>query len=277
MDKNTFITPIIKFRIHGKGITDYWLYSDKPLLKKVSAFMNRPIFTAGQMPVSYRVLNHWDKAGILPEGIVSEGSWRKLTFVERVWVGIVAHLREFGVPLETIAKAKKDILKFDKKCKGYVMLEYYISRAVASTDDPYFVMLSDGTADVGNIDEIELNKTGIEPTSVLLISLKAVLISLGERAYASDKPLLSLTDEEADILEALRMGGDDELLVKMRDGNIVETQTSKTKHGKQKLSDVMSELKKGKAYADVTIKLQDGVPEMVKVSKKHRPKSKPSE
>lgn len=277
MDKNTFITPIIKLRIHGKGITDYWLYGDNPLLKKVSAFMNRPIFTAGQMPVSYRVLNHWDKAGLLPEGIVSEGSWRKLTFVERVWVGVVAHLREFGVPLETIAKAKKHILRFDMKCKGYVMFEYYISRAVASIDDPYFVMLSDGTADVGNIDEIELAKAGSEPTSMLLISLKAVLTSLGERAYATDKPLLSLTDEEADILEALRIGGDDELLVKMRDGNIVETQTSKTKHGNQKLSNVMSELKKGKAYADVTIKLQDGVPEMVKVSKKHRPKSKPSE
>lgn len=276
MDKNTFITPIIKFRLQGAGITEYWLYDDKPLLKKVSAFMNRPIFTAGQMPVSYRVLNHWDKAGLLPEGLISEGSWRKMTFVERVWVGVVAHMREFGVPLETIAKAKKHILRFDKKCKGYVMFEYYISRAVSTTDDPYVFMLADGTADVGNLEEVEPNKLADGSMSMLVISLKSVLKSLGEEAYTS-KPLIGLSEEEAKIVEALRVSGDDELLVKMRDGNVVETQTSKIKHGKQKLSDVMSELKKGNAYADVTIKLQDGVPEMVKVSKKRRPKSKPSE
>lgn len=276
MDKNTFITPIIKFRTQGEGIAEYWLYDDSQFLKKVSAFMNRPIFTAGQMPVSYRVLNHWDKAGLLPKGIVSEGSWRKMTFVERVWVGVVAHMREFGVPLETIAKAKKHILRFDKKCKGYVMFEYYISRAVSATDEPCVFMLADGVADVGNLEEVELNKLADGSVSMLAISLKSVLKSLGEEAYTS-KPLIGLSDEEKKIVEALRVSGDDELLVKMRDGSVIETQTSKTKHGRQKLSDVMSELKKGKIYADVTIKLQDGVPEMVKVSKKHRPKSKPSE
>ena len=276
MDTNTFSTSIIRLRTQGEGIMEYWLYKEDPLLLRVSEFMNRPIFTAGQMPVSYRVLNHWGNSGLLPEGILSDGTWRKLTFVERVWVGVVAHLREFGVPLENIANAKKQILKFDKKCKGYVLFEYYISRAVATTDDPYVLILSDGRADIANFEEIEIHKQGIEPTDMILISLKSVLTSLGVEAY-STLPLVSLTEDELAIFEALRVGDNDELLVKMRDGKIVETQSSKSKHGKPKLADVMSELKKGKAYADVTIKLQDGVPEMVKVSKKRRPKSKPSE
>lgn len=277
MDENTFATQIIKMRIDGNGIADYWLYGEKPLTKKFSAFMNSPIFTAGQLPVSYRVLNHWCNAGLLPEGIASDGTWRKLTFVERAWIGVVVHLREFGVPLEKIAKARKDVLVFDSKCKGYVMFEYYLSRAIASVDDPYFIMLADGTADVGNSDEIELNKLGSGPTDVLLISLKSVLKTLGEKAYATAKPLFSLSEEEIDILQALRMGNDDELVVKLKDGMVTETQVSKSQHGKPKIADVLTDLKKSKAYADVTIKFQDGIPEMVKVSKKKRSKSKSSE
>jgi len=277
MDKNTFVTSLIKMRTEGVGIADYWLYDSNPLLKKVSTFMNRPIFTSGQLPVSYRVLNHWCNAGLLPEGVISDGTWRKLTFVERAWIGVVAHLREFGVPLESIARARKDVLVFDTKCKGYVMFEYYLSRAVTSKDDPYFIMLADGTADVGNSDEIEINKLGSGPTDALLISLKSVLKTLGENAYVTDKPLVSLSEEEMSILEVLRTGTDDELVVKLKDGKVSETQVSKSQHGKLKIADVLTDLKKSKAYADVTIKFQDGIPEMVKVLKKKRSKSKPSE
>jgi len=276
MDKNTFITPIIKTRIEGEGIAEYWLYNDNSLFKKFSTFMNRPIFTAGQMPVSYRVLNHWCNAGLLPDGIVSDGTWRKMTFVERVWIGIVSHLRDFGVPLEKIFKAKKDIMIFDKKCNGYVMFEYYISKAISSTDDPYFIMLSDGTADIGNTNEIELNKIDNDPFDMILISIKSVLKSLGEKAYTS-KPLVGLNEEEMKIFEAIRSENNEELFIKLQNGRIIETNKTKSKHGKPKISDILSEIKKNKDYADVIIKFQDGVPEMVKVSKKHRSKIKPSE
>lgn len=276
MDKNTFITPIIKVRTEGEGIAEYWLYDEKPLLKKFSTFMNRPIFTAGQMPVSYRVLNHWCNIGLLPDGIVSDSTWRKMTFVERVWVGIVSHLRDFGVPLEKIVKAKKDIMIFDKKFKGYVILEYYISKAISSTDDPYFIMLSDGTSDIGNANEIELNKVGKEPFDMILISIKSVLKNLGEKVYVS-KQLISLSEEETKILEAIRSENNEELFIRLQDGKIIETNKVKSKHGKPKISDILSEIKKNKDYADVIIKFQDGVPEMVKVSKKHRSKIKPSE
>lgn len=277
MNQNTFLTSILTARTQGSGITDYWLgREDQPILRKFSAFMNEPRFTAGQLPISYRVLNHWANLGILPDGVSNDGSWRKFTFVERVWIGVVVHLRDFGLPLDKIVEAKKHILKYDKKCKGYALFEYYISRAISSSDDPYVLMIASGIADVGTQQEIEIYKQLEGSRDMILISLKAVLKSLGEMVKNTDA-LFGLSEDEAKIIEAIRIGGDDELNIKLGNGVISETQQVKTQHGKSEVGNILKELKKDKTYADITIKLQDGVPEMVKVVKKLRSKNKSSE
>jgi DNA-binding transcriptional MerR regulator len=277
MNQNTFLTSILTARTQGSGITDYWLgREDQPILRKFSTFMNEPRFTAGQLPISYRVLNHWANLDILPDGVSNNGSWRKFTFVERVWIGVVVHLRDFGLPLNKIAEAKKHILKYDKKCKGYALFEYYISLAIASSDDPYVLMITNGIADVGTQQEIEIYKQSEGSKDMILISLKAVLESLGEKVK-NPKSLLGLSEDETKIIEAIRIGGDDELNIKLGDGAISETQRIKTQHGKSQINDILKELKENKTYADITIKMQNGIPEMVKVVKKQRSRHKSSE
>lgn len=272
-----FNTPIISFRNQGDNIAKYWIYRDDEMLKKFSHFMNLPIFTVGQLPISSRVMNHWKKSNILPDGSTTkDGLWRKFTFVERVWIGAVAHLREFGVPLNKIVEAKKHILKYDKKLKAYALFEYYISRSIASTDDPYLIMMNDGVSDVGTQEEIEIGKTLYGSKDMILISLKAVLKSLGE--YVKDpEALLSVSKDEIEILKSVRLGLNDEISIKMNNGKISETQISKTEHGKPNIKDIINNLKKDKSYAEVLTKFQDGNPEMVKVIKKIRSKNKPSE
>ena len=157
---NLIIGSIIKIRNQGQGEMDYWFDEEKTLNRTFSKFLNTPRFTSGELPVSYRVLNHWGNLGILPEGINNNGSWRKFTFVERVWIGVASHLRDFGFPLEKIAEVRKHILKYNKKIKAYYHFEYYIVRALASSDDTYVIVLNDGTADVGNQEEIEINIEG---------------------------------------------------------------------------------------------------------------------
>lgn len=261
-----------------KDINDYifvlrspidWFDGDNPLNKEVSRFLNEPRFTAKDLPVTYRMLNHWDVLGLLPSGLNSDGSWRKLSFLERVWIGVIMQMREFGVSLEKIAIAQKCVLQYSKKLKAYPYFEYYTARAISSTDDPYIVVLEDGTADIGTQEDIEFNKLLMNSKNMLLISLKVVLKQLGEDVV-EPAPLVSLTTKESEIITALRTGQYDDINIKLKDGEIIETQNSRTYHGKPEIDEIYKNIEKKKEFAEVIIKFQKGVGEMVKVVKKKR-------
>jgi DNA-binding transcriptional MerR regulator len=166
---------ILNLRTDGNGWWEY-LDGENELFQKFNKFANTPRFTAGELPVSYRVINHWAKFGLLPEGIGSKGSWRKFTFIESVWIAVASHLREFGVPLEKLAKAREQLLAFHDGYKSYIYFEFYISQALSTKNDAFVLLLADGSADVGTLEEIELNKHGKqEHNDLILISLKGVL------------------------------------------------------------------------------------------------------
>jgi hypothetical protein len=174
-ENNLLIGSIFKLRTYGNS---WWHYLDEEneLFQQFHNFANTPRFTAGELPVSYRVINHWAKFGVLPVTVEEKGMWKKFTFIEKVWVAVASHYREFGVPLEKLAKAKEQILVFDETYNSYIFFEFYISLALASKVDAYVMLLADGTADVGTLEEIELNKQGKQDhQDFILVSLKGVL------------------------------------------------------------------------------------------------------
>jgi hypothetical protein len=174
---------IVTVRPIGSG---WWKYFDKEQTPQAfSEFANTPRFTVGQLPVSYRVINHWEKAGILPDGMVGDGSWRKFSYIEVVWIMVATHLREFGLSLEKIADIKKQILQYHKGYKAYIYFEFYTALAMGK-EDPYIVVHTDGKADIGTLEEIRLNQHGSQSKNMLLISLKGVLEKVGMKVEPPD-------------------------------------------------------------------------------------------
>lgn len=60
--------------------------------------------------VSSRVLNHWEKMGLIPLSTKRKGhTWRRFNLIELLWLFIILKMRDVGTPLELIKKIKDSI------------------------------------------------------------------------------------------------------------------------------------------------------------------------
>ncbi len=72
--------------------------------------MRKPQFTIGDLKLSPRDANYWDKQGILPE-IKESGLRRKYDLLQSVWIKLIQQMRSLGISLKTIELLKQDLLK----------------------------------------------------------------------------------------------------------------------------------------------------------------------
>jgi DNA-binding transcriptional MerR regulator len=67
-------------------------------------------FTMTDVGISSRLLNHWEKSGLLMDGY-EERKWKKFNLIEYTWLKIVSELRKYDLSHEIIRKAKLSLLK----------------------------------------------------------------------------------------------------------------------------------------------------------------------
>lgn len=89
--------------------------------------------------VSCRVMNHWESQGLLECERNNESGWRKFNLIEFVWFRIVQKLREFGLPLTKIEKAKAFYFEFNEQAIS--MAAYYFIGARIIKQPVFFVVL----------------------------------------------------------------------------------------------------------------------------------------
>ncbi len=69
-----------------------------------------PQFTISDVGITHRWITHWDDVGLIDQKR-ENGSWRRFSFLEYVWLRIIVELRNFKVPLETIKKLKGNLFQ----------------------------------------------------------------------------------------------------------------------------------------------------------------------
>ncbi len=230
--------------------------------------LNMRSYTVGTSNISYRVINHWDKAGLLPQGLKDGAGWRKFSLVEMVWLKVIQHFREYGFSLDKIARAKKSLIDWDKKLNAYPDLEYYIYRAWFTTDDPYIVALVNGVAGIASNEEIgQAKMLHRKNNDFLLISIKSILDELGA-SVAPPKPLEWLTDAESEGIKTIRQG--DEVIIKAKKSKISEIETSKTETIPRPNYQIQAEMERDGAYGKIEVNYVAGKRKSVKVTKNKR-------
>ena len=90
---------------------------------------------------SSRVMNSWEKEGIIDKEELAEGKWRKYSKVEAIWLSIVNELREFGFALDKIRKIKNVLFNAEL---NFSPLEYAIAQTIM-IQNIVIVVYSDGT------------------------------------------------------------------------------------------------------------------------------------
>lgn len=243
-------------------------FDDK--FQRVRELMNDRRFTVGETDVAYRVINHWDQSGVLPEGVKGDGGWRKFTLPEMVWLKAAVRMRDFGLSLDQIASAKDGAMAWSKKLEQYPHFEYYVAKAWFSGADPYILVTSEGEAEVATMAEIEAAKLFLDSFDVLLISLKAILKGMGVNT-SEVKTMFALSDKEVELLSSIRMGNNNEIKAKIDDqGEITEIESTETTTSPLAPHKIKNQAEQEKMYGKVVTQYENGVPKSVQVTTRKR-------
>lgn len=125
---------------------------------KIKEFLNEPRYKVGDESISSRVLNHWHDKGILNDNRPKGNGWRKFSFTEVIWLGIVSKLRSFGLDLKKIYKVKEyfDIYSSKENQSQNPLLDFYIFYCMTSKMPVKLLVFDSGEALIGRQVAVDL-------------------------------------------------------------------------------------------------------------------------
>ncbi|MCZ6719391.1 MAG: MerR family transcriptional regulator [Gammaproteobacteria bacterium] len=229
--------------------------------QRVSDLVNKKIHTVKDSGATYRVINHWAEAGLIEDKSrkTSEG-WRRLSFLDLVWIKVLADLRKFGVPLESLKIARRAIFEVPgKPSVTRPEFEYAVTHCLA-IDPARFLLVSfsDGWAEVIDQTNFELCMSSghLNTKSYLVIDLnqccKAVLPNMRLPQFRVKH---ELTDKELSIIESVRSGRYDVVEIHGSDGKI---ERIKCRSRKGRAASKLDQLARSMEFGEFTVKVQKG-------------------
>ena len=66
--------------------------------------LNEERFTAKDLKINHRIINHWTTEGLIKDHRSSPSEWRKFSFTEYVLISILSEFRTLGMPLDNLKK-----------------------------------------------------------------------------------------------------------------------------------------------------------------------------
>jgi DNA-binding transcriptional MerR regulator len=236
--------------------------SRKVILKKI----NDPSLRIDSNSFSYRLINHWEKIGLIDSARPTELGWRKYSILNLVWINIIAELRAFGLPLKKILKIKERSLlrkgKHEEFESPYTALEYYTVLALQKVP-AFFLVFKSGEAHFATQNQYRLT------TEFQLIG-NHIKISINEivAQFFPDSDLtpefsteIPVSEEELELINMIRFEKLEAINIKMKDGKIERLDAIESVNTKKRIHEILNEAD----YQDIEIIKADG-----KIVKIHR-------
>ncbi len=245
-------------------------FYDSEIGKKISAYLNERRFSLGSDKVTYRVINHWEKEGLLTFQRDSEKGWRRYSIIDTVWMEILKTLRNFGVSIQTILEVKKNLEMLDWKDKPtqFPFLEKYVALTLNKSNPVYVLVFQNGEVEPLNKTEYMATLDFLNLEDHITISLTEIVNRILPFDVASQKKKKSveLSEDELELLYYLRMKDFDSLEIKKRNGKIERFEITE----KIDIEKRIIELLKQGDYQDINIKQAGG--KVVNITRKTKKK-----
>ena len=95
-------------------------------------------FNLKDVPQTSRVIHYYEKEDLLMSKRESPGAWKKYSTEDVIWLHVIMALREFGLPIEKLKKAKEFILRLSyRNEKAKVKTGILTMMAAAAFTDKY--------------------------------------------------------------------------------------------------------------------------------------------
>ncbi|MFC1732087.1 MerR family transcriptional regulator [candidate division KSB1 bacterium] len=208
--------------------------------------------------LSYRLINHWEKMGLLSTERLSGKGWRKYSLIDLVWVCIIARLRNFGYPLEKVKEVKSNLEKCGNQQEENVfpILEYYIASAIFQKSHVYILVYENGQCEPLAKNEYKANLDFFELSNYILIDLNKILQNMfpSLNLHKEENASVELTPRELDLLSIIRFENYDSITIKLSNGKIVNLDASESIEAEKSIGNILRE----KSYQDIEIKKRAG-------------------
>lgn len=234
-------------------------YLESETAKPYRRFLSEKRFSSKELGESYRVINHWTDLGLLPDDRDDDAKWRKFSIVDIVWTLIIKELRQFGLPLDKIRKARSDLFEipFASDWPEFE-LEFHIFLTMIKRD-VHLLVMPDGFATLLSNQDAPLQEVlqNIKSAnSMIVISLNKIMAKVfPNKDFKPFFPLLrELTQDEFELLSFIRFNNFIEVLVKLDNGKIQRFDGKKRESLEGDLLDLIYKNK----YQKVTIVQAEG-------------------
>ena len=78
--------------------------------EQMQDYLKEKKFKQRNSEISYRILNHWEKLGLIDNDRPQGKGWRKFSVIDIVWMEIIKELRNFGYSNDKILTVKRDLI-----------------------------------------------------------------------------------------------------------------------------------------------------------------------
>lgn len=208
--------------------------------------------TTSQSP---RVLNNWEKEGLIDKINTEEGKFRSYNKIQAIWLDIVTTLRDFGFPLEKI-KNVKEIL-FNSKEVRFSPLEYALMQSVL-IEPMILVIYQTGKINLfsqAQYQEILKDKCIAPHMHFNLLNLAHIEFPYNNfNSLGKSSKTQNLNDKELTLLYFIRTGDFESIKIRLKEGDIYLLEGTKKIPNKSRITDILNQ----GDYQDIEIKIQNG-------------------
>ncbi len=207
---------------------------------------------------SSRVLNHWEKVGVIRDRRKDGKGWRKLSFMDAIWIQIVFELRSINFPLDKIATLRNHLEQEtnSESVSRMPILELYVRHSLIKFQPFYLIVYANGKGDVGFKGEIEASKEfgfiGTHISINLNQVVKAVAPDAGKQMEFSRETSLSKSEEE--FLAMLRSGAYKEFSIRTKNGATQHLEASEVLKDPAKFAELAAQY----PFQDIKHTVRDG-------------------
>lgn len=235
--------------------TSFSHYILKPDNQQYWELFNTRKYRISQEVISSRIMNHWQKENLLPIKCQEAGQkWRVFTLMDLVWIAILKELRELGLSIPIIKKVKKSIISSFNQCE-YGEFEFYTALALFQKVPIEVLVFKDGTAEVATSFEIIDSREEFGLPTYISIPINGILQSIYKELNLQpiyDTHWRDLEEKEVTILDKIKSGDYDEITLIMQEEEIKIKATNRKKKDLYKIQneggdqDILVKMRNGK-------------------------------
>jgi hypothetical protein len=252
----------------------YWYFvSDKG--RGTSKLLNQKTLTIKDTDQTYRIINHWSSEGLIDDDREQDSKqWRKMSIIDIAWIRIIVEMRKFGLPLDKIKYAKKQLWFSPDYTKGKCpFFEVAVWRTVCLKRETFILVFPDGNAYPISKESLDARNRCSVIDSYISINLNRVVQDIFKDRNFDFYPKttgFTLTEEELNLINDVRKGNFESIRIRLKGGEIEMIEATEKIDAQKRIVEILSDAD----FQDIEVKKKDGKIVSIRRTVKKKPASK---